>query len=85
MKSFTGTVWEIPRWTAPPKPQPQATPEEPAASAESSNKENKEGSQMKSEKSNSNSNSHADGGEQRSIPPSINASSPVPTPIAAAS
>ncbi|KAI1204310.1 DUF1711-domain-containing protein [Annulohypoxylon truncatum] len=81
LKSFTGVVWEIPRWTAPPKPKPQATPEEPATSAESSNKENKEGSQMKSE----NSNSHADGGEQRSIPPSINASSPAPTPVAAAS
>ncbi|XXH03732.1 hypothetical protein Hte_010138 [Hypoxylon texense] len=84
VKSFTGIVWEIPRWTAPPKPQPQATPEEPAASAESSNKENKEGgSQMKSE--NSNSNSQADGGEQRSIPPSINASSPAPLAVAAAS
>ncbi|KAI1453530.1 DUF1711-domain-containing protein [Annulohypoxylon moriforme] len=81
LKSFTGVIWEIPRWTAPPKPQPQAAPEEPTASAESSNKENKEGSQMKSE----NSNSHADGGEQRSIPPSINASSPAPTPIVAAS
>ncbi|KAI1443883.1 DUF1711-domain-containing protein [Annulohypoxylon stygium] len=88
VKSFTGVIWEIPRWTAPPKPKPQATPEEPAASAESSNKENKEGSQMKSE----NSNSHADGGEQRSVPPSIppsvNASSPAPTPqpaVAAAS
>ncbi|KAI1418587.1 DUF1711-domain-containing protein [Hypoxylon sp. FL1857] len=80
VKSFTGVVWEIPRWTAPPKPKPQATTDEPAASAESSNKENKDGSQMKSE----NSASHADG-EQRSIPPSINASSPAPTPIAAAS
>ncbi|KAI1389704.1 DUF1711-domain-containing protein [Hypoxylon trugodes] len=80
VKSFTGVIWEIPRWTAPPKPKPQATPEEPAASAESSNKENKDGSQMKSE----NSTSHADG-EQRSIPPSINASSPAPTPVVAAS
>ncbi|KAI0387202.1 DUF1711-domain-containing protein [Hypomontagnella monticulosa] len=76
VKSFTGVVWEIPRWTAPPKPKAQETSEEPAASAESSNKENKDGSQMKSE----NSNSHADG-EQRSIPPSINASSPAPTPV----
>ncbi|KAI0885821.1 DUF1711-domain-containing protein [Annulohypoxylon maeteangense] len=81
LKSFTGVIWEIPRWTAPPKPKPQPTAEEPVASTESSNKENKEDSQMKSE----NSNSHADGGEQRSIPPSINASSPAPTPIAAAS
>ncbi|KAI0179214.1 DUF1711-domain-containing protein [Hypoxylon sp. FL1284] len=82
VKSFTGVVWEISRWTAPSKPQLQDSPEEPAASVESSNKENKEESQMKSE--NSNSNSHADG-EQRSIPPSVNASSPVPTPVAAAS
>ncbi|KAI0838709.1 DUF1711-domain-containing protein [Hypoxylon sp. FL0890] len=80
VKSFTGVVWEIPRWTAPPKPKPQATSEDASASAESSNKENKDGSQMKSE----NSASHADG-EQRSIPPSINASSPAPTPIVAAS
>ncbi|KAI2473132.1 DUF1711-domain-containing protein [Annulohypoxylon bovei var. microspora] len=80
VKSFTGVIWEVPRWTAPPKPKPQATPEEPAASAESSNKENKDGSQMKSE----NSNSHADG-EQRSIPPSVHASSPAPTPVVAAS
>ncbi|KAI1778404.1 DUF1711-domain-containing protein [Hypoxylon cercidicola] len=82
VKSFTGVMWEIPRWTAPPKPKPQATPEEPAASAESSNKENKDGSQMKSD--NSNSNSHADV-EPRSVPPSIHANSPAPTPVAAAS
>ncbi|KAI2601728.1 DUF1711-domain-containing protein [Hypoxylon sp. NC1633] len=82
VKSFTGVVWEIPRWTAPPKPKPQeATPEEPAVSAESSNKENKDsGSQMKSE----NSNSHVDG-EQRSVPASVNASSPAPTPVIAVS
>ncbi|OTB07046.1 hypothetical protein M426DRAFT_20441 [Hypoxylon sp. CI-4A] len=79
VKSFTGVTWEIPRWTAPAKPLPQPTPEEPAAtSAESSNKENKDGSQMKSD---SNNNSHADVAEQRSIPPSINASSPAPTPV----
>ncbi|KAI1806837.1 DUF1711-domain-containing protein [Daldinia bambusicola] len=80
VKSFTGVVWEIPRWTAPPKPKPQPTTDEAAASAESSNKENKDGSQLKSE----NSNSHVDG-EQPSIPPSINASSPAPTPVATAS
>ncbi|KAI1380954.1 DUF1711-domain-containing protein [Hypoxylon crocopeplum] len=80
VKSFTGVVWELPRWTAPPKPKPQATTDESAASAESSNKENKDGSQMKSD----NSNSHADG-EQRSIPPSVNASSPAPPPVVAVS
>lgn len=81
MKSFTGITWEVPRWTAPPKPKPQVTPEEPAPSTESSNKENKDGSQMKSEAANS----HADGEQQSSMPPSINASSPAPTPIVAAS
>ncbi|KAI1646240.1 DUF1711-domain-containing protein [Daldinia loculata] len=80
VKSFTGVIWEVPRWTAPPKPKPQPTAEGTAASAESSNKENKEGSQLKSE----NSNSHVDG-EQQSMPPSVNASSPAPTPVAAAS
>ncbi|KAI8633853.1 INO80 complex, subunit Ies4 [Xylariaceae sp. FL1651] len=79
LKSFTGVLWEIPRWTAPPKQKPDASTEESAASAESSNKENKEGSQMKSENSNSNAE-----GEQRSIPPSAHASSPTPVPIAAA-
>ncbi|KAL7623064.1 hypothetical protein AAE478_006743 [Parahypoxylon ruwenzoriense] len=76
VKSFTGVLWEIPRWTAPPKPKGQSTPDESAISAESSNKENKEDSQMKSE----NSNSHADG-EQRSVAPSVNASSPAPPPV----
>ncbi|KAI1851057.1 hypothetical protein JX265_002896 [Neoarthrinium moseri] len=84
LKSFTGVLWEIPRWTAPPKPLPvDSTQESSAASAESSNKENKEGSQVKSE--NSASASAADA-EQRSLPPSLPAaSSPAPTPVAAAS
>ncbi|KAI0595875.1 INO80 complex, subunit Ies4 [Biscogniauxia sp. FL1348] len=84
VKSFTGVVWEVSRWTAPPKPKPDTPSEESAVSAEGSNKENKDGSQMKSENSTTNME-----GEQRSVPPSIppsvNASSPAPTPIAAAS
>ncbi|KAK6076088.1 DUF1711 domain protein [Seiridium cupressi] len=82
LKTFTGVMWEIPRWTAPPKPSPDATQEASTASADSSNKENnKEDSQMKSE----NSASGADG-EQRSLPPSLPAaSSPAPMPVAAAS
>lgn len=82
VKSFTGVIWEVPRWTAPPKFLPEtATQETSAASAESSNKENKDGSQMKSENSNS-----AVEGEQRSVPPSVvAASSPAPIPFAAAS
>ncbi|KAI1129164.1 INO80 complex, subunit Ies4 [Nemania abortiva] len=78
LKSFTGVLWEIPRWTAPPKPKPEAPTEEPTASADSSNKENKDGSQMKSENSTSNVE-----GEPQSIPPSIHASSPAPMAIAA--
>ncbi|KAI0440673.1 INO80 complex, subunit Ies4 [Xylaria telfairii] len=78
LKSFTGVLWEIPRWTAPPKPKPEAATEEVSASADSSNKENKEGSQMKSENSTSNVE-----GELRSIPPSVHASSPAPMAITA--
>ncbi|KAI0470740.1 DUF1711-domain-containing protein [Xylariaceae sp. FL0804] len=80
MKSFTGVVWEVPRWTAPPKFKPEASTEESNPSADSSNKENKEGSQMKSDNTNSNA-----GGEQASKPASVSASSPAPMPIAAAS
>ncbi|TGJ78780.1 hypothetical protein E0Z10_g9985 [Xylaria hypoxylon] len=78
LKSFTGVLWEIPRWTAPHKPQPEASTEESTVSADSSNKENKDDSQMKSEKSASNVE-----GEPQSIPPSVHASSPAPVAIAA--
>ncbi|KAI1270391.1 DUF1711-domain-containing protein [Xylariaceae sp. FL1019] len=80
LKSFTGVLWEIPRWTAPQKQKSETASEEATvASAESSNKENKDGSQMKSENSASNAE-----GEQRSAAPSVNPSSPAPVPIAAA-
>ena len=71
-------VWEIPRWTAPTKSQPESTTEEgSAASAEGSTKENKEIDQPKSENSNS-------GGDvEMQSAPSINASSPAPLAIAA--
>ena len=58
LKSFTGVVWEIPRWTAPPKPRPEPTVEEPTpvpASAEGSSKENiapEQNTKVKSEPSN---------------------------------
>ncbi|EAA31597.1 hypothetical protein GE21DRAFT_7844 [Neurospora crassa] len=58
LKSFTGVVWELPRWTAPPKPRPELTAEEPtpvSASAAGSSKENivpGENAQVKSESSN---------------------------------
>ncbi|KAF2967774.1 hypothetical protein GQX73_g5822 [Xylaria multiplex] len=79
LKSFTGVLWEIPRWTAPPKFKPEAPTEESTTSTDSSNKENKDGSQMKSEKSTSNME-----GEPQSIPPSVHASSPAPVAITAA-
>lgn len=50
MKSFTGVVWELRRWTAPPKPKPEEKSEEPASG--DSSKENKDNSQLESEKSN---------------------------------
>ncbi|KAI0394660.1 INO80 complex, subunit Ies4 [Xylariaceae sp. FL0594] len=78
LKSFTGVLWEIPRWTAPPKPKPETSAEVTAASAASSTKENKDAGQQKSENSASNA-----GAEAQSIPPSIHASSPAPMAIAA--
>ncbi|KAK4241618.1 INO80 complex, subunit Ies4 [Achaetomium macrosporum] len=80
LKSFTGVVWEIPRWTAPPKPRPEASTEgSGAASVDSSNKENKEdASQVKSEASNN-------GGDidMQSAPSFAADNSPAPLAIAA--
>ncbi|CAN8106357.1 unnamed protein product [Discula destructiva] len=87
LKTFTGVEWEIPRWTAPPKPKPveatEVNPEGAPASAmvstagsskENSNKENA-GQLPKSDISNS-------GGdiEMQSIS-SVPASSPAPMPM----
>ncbi|KAF9882116.1 hypothetical protein CkaCkLH20_00152 [Colletotrichum karsti] len=84
LKSFTGIVWEVPRWTAPPKFMPDSTTEESAAaSADSSQKENKENDVVKSD-ANSAVNSGADV-EMRSAPGSVPASSPAPMAIPAAS
>jgi len=49
LKSFTGVIWEIPRWKAPPKITVEGT-SEGSASGDSS-KENKDNSQLESEKS----------------------------------
>lgn len=85
LKSFTGVVWEIPRWTAPPKPRPESSAADgstpaSASAADDSGKENKESNgQIKSEASNN-------GGdiEMQSAPPSIAAdNSPAPVAIAA--
>ncbi|KAK3685450.1 INO80 complex, subunit Ies4 [Podospora appendiculata] len=77
LKSFTGVVWEIPRWTAPPKPRPESSTENSnPVSAEGSSKENKEdNSQVKSEMSNA----EADV-EMQSAPASVAAPSPAPAP-----
>jgi len=51
MKSFTGVIWEIPRWTAPPKPQPEslsATESTPASVAGSSKENNTNNNNMSS-------------------------------------
>lgn len=82
LKSFTGVVWEVPRWTAPPKKGPESSTEDSAApsAADSSSKENKE---TGAENSVSNSNNGGDV-EMQSMP-SVNASSPAPMAIAAAS
>ncbi|PNH65940.1 hypothetical protein VD0002_g3253 [Verticillium dahliae] len=89
MKSFTGVVWEIPRWTAPPHIVIQPSDDSNAASADSSSKENKEvndepKSDANSAMPNSNANSAA-GVEANSGPGSaINPSSPAPMAIPAA-
>ncbi|EFY90046.1 DUF1711 domain protein [Metarhizium acridum CQMa 102] len=88
LKSFTGVVWEIPRWTAPmtKKPGDDDNDESGAASASasadnSSGKENKANGQEE----NSANNSNAGGDVEMNSAPSINASSPAPIAISAAS
>ncbi|KAK7737923.1 hypothetical protein SLS53_006301 [Cytospora paraplurivora] len=89
LKTFTGVQWEIPRWTAPPKPKPvEVTPEEgvtasgPVSADGSSSKENKE-LVAQPVKSDSNTNSVSGGDVEMQSAPSIQASSPAPMPIAA--
>lgn len=82
LKSFTGVVWEVSRWKAPPKVSESANDEPGPPSAEgSSSKENKENGQEVN--SGSNSNSGADV-EMTSFP-SVNASSPPLMTVTAAS
>ncbi|KAE9375430.1 DUF1711-domain-containing protein, partial [Stipitochalara longipes BDJ] len=73
LKSFTGVVWEIPRWTAPPKVKTEGASGD-SASGDSS-KENKDNSQMASEKS-----EKSNGGADIELGSSAsnNASSPAP-------
>jgi hypothetical protein len=81
MKTFTGVVWDIPRWKAPPKKMDNESEDTPADSADSSNKENKENGQEENSPNNSNAGGDV---EMRSLP-SVNDSSPAPAPVAAAS
>ncbi|KAH7148636.1 INO80 complex, subunit Ies4 [Dactylonectria macrodidyma] len=84
LKSFTGVVWEIPRWAAPQNVSVgSGTEDSTAPSAESSSKENKENGQEGNSASASNSNVAGDVEMQSA--PSINASSPAPLAITAAS
>ncbi|KAK1750592.1 INO80 complex, subunit Ies4 [Echria macrotheca] len=82
VKSFTGVVWEIPRWTAPPKLRPESSAEDstPISAEDSSSKENKEdNSQAKSEASH-----NGVDVEMQSAPSMAAANSPAPFAIAAA-
>lgn len=84
LKSFTGVVWEVPRWTAPPKPKPVESTEDSAsasapASAAGSSKENKENGPVKSDNSN-----HDADVEMQSVPSAAAGNSPAPLAIAAA-
>ncbi|PMD23806.1 DUF1711-domain-containing protein [Hyaloscypha hepaticicola] len=91
LKSFTGVVWEIPRWTAPPKIRAEGASGDSASGG--SSKENKDNSQMaseKSEKSNGGADielrSSASNNANSSPPPSTLPPSSTPTaPVAAAS
>jgi hypothetical protein len=89
LKSFTGVVWEIPRWTAPPRTVPESGTEDSAApSAEGSNKENKENgneANSLSGKDNSVSNSNSGADVEMQSAPSIQTSSPAPIAVASAS
>ncbi|AEO55929.1 hypothetical protein MYCTH_79897 [Thermothelomyces thermophilus ATCC 42464] len=79
IKTFTGVVWEIPRWTAPPKARPEESADSSTPASDSSNKENKEdNSQVKSEASNN-------GGdvEMQDTPSFAADNSPAPVPVAA--
>ncbi|KAL6863899.1 DUF1711 domain-containing protein [Trichoderma novae-zelandiae] len=87
LRSFTGVVWEIPRWTAPPRTVPESGAEDSAApSAEGSNKENKENKENENgNEGNSVSNSNSGADVEMQSAPSMQASSPAPVPVAAAS
>lgn len=84
LKSFTGVLWEIPRWTAPPKKATdEDTSESGAVSASADNSSSKENKPDGQE----NSVNHSNGGGDAEINSiaSVNVSSPAPIAISAAS
>lgn len=83
LKSFTGVVWEIPRWTAPPKKSATSTTEEDsAATLSADNSSGKENKDVAAEgPSGSNSNTGVDVEMQST--PSMHASSPAPMAMTA--
>ncbi|KJZ76328.1 hypothetical protein HIM_04410 [Hirsutella minnesotensis 3608] len=83
LKSFTGVVWEVARWRAPPKKDLDSNNDESGAPSadNSSSKENKENGPEGNSGSNSNSGVDV---EMTSVH-SVNASSPVPMAVTAAS
>ncbi|KAH7325953.1 INO80 complex, subunit Ies4 [Stachybotrys elegans] len=85
LKSFTGVVWEIPRWTAPKRmdlAEDDSATASAAASAEAgSSKENKENAA----EANSGSNSNNGVDVEMQSAPDLNGASPAPIAIAAAS
>lgn len=82
LKSFTGVVWEVKRWTAPPKKAADSATEDSAvpSAADSSNKENKENGPEVNSASNSNNGADA----EMQSPPSARTSSPAPAVVTAA-
>ncbi|KAL3422461.1 INO80 complex subunit 4 [Phlyctema vagabunda] len=83
LKSFTGVVWEIPRWTAPPRATLKGDTDGSATSDSSKeNKDSKDSSRLESEKSTSA--PDADAGSNLVSSPAPAPATPTPTPIAAA-
>ncbi|OAA42202.1 DUF1711 domain protein [Metarhizium rileyi] len=86
LKSFTGVVWEVPRWSAPSAKQPgeEDNDESGAASASADNSSGKENRANGQEEQSAN-NSNVGGDAEMNSILSVNASSPAPIAISAAS
>lgn len=84
LKSFTGTIWEIPRWTAPPKKTPESSTGDSTTAASADNSSSKENKETAADNSALNSNNGADA-EMPTPAASNHASSPAPMALTAAS